>query len=126
GLEIAKALANQGAQVILNGLETPTQVHALLQEFKHAYGQKPIYIACDLSDSDQIAAMMSTIGQDFGRLDILVNNAGIQHVSSIKEFPPEIWERMLAINLSASFHTMRSGIPLMEQNNWGRIINIAS
>ena len=126
GLAIAKTLASQGARLILNGLETPTQANAILREFKCAYGQEPVYIACDLSDSDQIAAMMSTIDRDFGRLDILVNNAGIQHVSSIKDFSPEIWEQMLATNLSASFHTMRTGIPLMEKNDWGRIVNIAS
>lgn len=126
GLEIARKIASQGAQIVLNGLEAPKEIQTLCREFEENYGKTPLYIPCDLSSPSQIEAMMQAIDEHYGRLDILVNNAGIQHVSPITEFPVEVWERMIAINLSASFHTIRLGIPLIQRNDWGRIINISS
>lgn len=126
GLEIARKIAAQGAQIVLNGLETPEQIKPLSKEFEQDYGKSPLYISCDLSSPSQIEAMMQAIDKHYGRLDILINNAGIQHISPITEFPVEIWERMIAINLSASFHTIRLGLPLIQKNDCGRIINISS
>jgi 3-hydroxybutyrate dehydrogenase len=83
-------------------------------------------MAHDLSDPHAIAAMMSDIHTQYGTVDILVNNAGIQHVAPTQDFPPEAWDKVLAINLSSAFHTSRLALPAMQQQGWGRIINIAS
>lgn len=126
GLTIAHHLAQAGAQVVLNGLATDQELKELLDDFEKNYGYKPVFIACDLRDPAQIKAMIQTIENTYGKLDILVNNAGIQHVSPISDFPAEIWDDMLAINLSASFHTIRHTLPIMKKTGWGRIINMAS
>ncbi len=122
GLGIAKALARQGANVVLNGFgdaEGPkAQVAAL--------GVKVGYHGADMSKPAEIEAMMAYAQQDFGRVDILVNNAGIQHVAKVEDFPVERWDAVIAINLSSAFHTSRLALPAMRAANWGRIINVAS
>ncbi len=126
GLAIARRLAHEGAHVALNGFATPEEAEALCTEFEQQYGDRPEYLACDLREPDQIEAMMDTLQEKHGALDILVNNAGIQHVSPISQFPPKVWDEMLAVNLSASFHTIRKALPAMMARDWGRIINVAS
>ncbi len=127
GLGIARALAGQGADVVLNGFGEASQISALQDEFSRSYGVLATYSDADLSKSDAIKTLFDQITVSGpGRLDILVNNAGVQHVAPITEFPPEKWDLILALNLSAAFHTMRLAIPLMRQNGFGRIVNIAS
>lgn len=126
GLIIAHHLAREGAHIILNGLADEQLITGLCDEFERIYGDRPDFASCDLRDYTQIETMMAHLNAAYGALDILVNNAGIQHVSSITDFPPQVWNDMLAVNLSASFHTIRLALPAMRERGWGRIINIAS
>ena len=122
GLGIAKALARQGANIVLNGFgdaETPRKEVAAL-------GVRVGYHGADMSKPAEIEAMMQTVQAEFGACDILVNNAGIQHVANVEDFPPERWDAIIAINLSSAFHATRLAMPGMKQRNWGRIINVAS
>jgi 3-hydroxybutyrate dehydrogenase len=122
GLGIARALARQGADIVLNGFgdaEGPKREIAAL-------GVKVGYHAADMSKPAEIEAMMRYAAESFGRVDVLVNNAGIQHVAAIEDFPPERWDAIIAINLSSAFHTTRLALPAMRKADWGRIINIAS
>ena len=122
GLGIAKALARQGANIVLNGfgdVEGPKAEVAAL-------GVQMGYHGADMSKPAEIAAMMAYAAQQFGRVDILVNNAGIQHVAKIEAFPIDRWDAIIAINLSSAFHATRLALPAMQAANWGRIINVAS
>lgn len=122
GLGIACALAEAGAELILNGFGEIERA----KEKVARYGAKPGYHGADLSDPAQIEAMMQYAESEYGGVDILVNNAGIQHVAPVDQFPVEKWNAILAINLSSVFHTSRLALPGMKERNWGRIINIAS
>ncbi len=126
GLAVARRLARANALVVLNGLVDEAGADALCDEFEQAYGRRAQFVACDLRDPAQIEAMMGGLNERHGALDILVNNAGIQHVSPVDSFPVDKWNEMLAVNLSASFHTIRTALPAMRERNWGRIINMAS
>ncbi|MDP1655936.1 MAG: 3-hydroxybutyrate dehydrogenase [Hylemonella sp.] len=126
GLGIAKALARQGANIVLNGfgdIEGPKAEIAPL-------GVKVAYHGADMSKAADIEDMMKYAAAQFGRVDILVNNAGIQHVARIEDFPVERWDAVLAINLTSAFHTTRLALPAMRAadngKGWGRIINVAS
>ena len=122
GLGIAKALAQQGANIMLNGfgdVEGPKAEIAAL-------GVQVDYHGADMSKPAEIEAMMQQAATRFGRVDILVNNAGIQHVARIENFPVERWDAIIAINLSSAFHATRLALPAMKAANWGRIINVAS
>ncbi len=122
GLGIAKALARQGANIVLNGFgdsETPQKEIAAL-------GAKVSYHGADMSKPAEIEAMMAFAAERFGQVDILVNNAGIQHVARVENFPVEKWDAIMAINLSSAFHASRLALPAMLKANWGRIINVAS
>ncbi|WP_066530941.1 MULTISPECIES: 3-hydroxybutyrate dehydrogenase [Alphaproteobacteria] len=116
GLAIARALAAGGAEVILNGLGDPDEIAALCEELGATYN------GANLMDAAAIAAMMDEVGT----VDILVNNAGMQHVAAIEAFPPEKWDAIIALNLTAAFHTTRLAVPGMKARGWGRIINTAS
>ena len=120
GLAIARAFAAEGAKVMLNGFGDPAEIEAIRSELGAAYD------GADLSDPGQIEQMVRHCADALGAPDILVNNAGIQHVSPVETFPPEKWDAILAINLSAVFHTTRLTIASMKQKGWGRIINTAS
>ncbi len=122
GLGIAKALARQGANLLLNGFGDS---QAAIDEVK-ALGAQVSYHGADMSRPDEIAAMMAHAEATFGRVDILVNNAGIQHVARIEDFTIERWDAIIAINLSSAFHATRLALPAMKAANWGRIINVAS
>ncbi|MDQ9387926.1 3-hydroxybutyrate dehydrogenase [Serratia marcescens] len=122
GLGIASVLAAAGARVILNGFGDVAQAQAQVAQL----GAAPGYHGADLGDAAQIADMMQYAEREFGGVDILVNNAGIQHVAPLDQFPVEKWNAILAINLSAVFHTCRLALPGMRERNWGRIINVAS
>jgi len=122
GLGIAKALARQGANIVLNGFG---EIEAAKAEVK-ALGVEVEYHGADMSKPTEIEAMMAFAAQRFGQVDILVNNAGIQHVSRVENFPVERWDAIMAINLTSAFHTTRLALPAMQKGNWGRIINVAS
>jgi 3-hydroxybutyrate dehydrogenase len=120
GLGIAIALAEQGANIVLNGFGDT-------EPARRALGKSRVgYHGADLAKADEISAMMKYIEGEFGGVDILVNNAGIQHVSNLDEFPPDRWDAVLAINLTAAFHTTRLALAHMRAARWGRILNIAS
>jgi 3-hydroxybutyrate dehydrogenase len=122
GLGIAKSLAAQGANIVLNGFgdaQTPQKEIAAL-------GVQVAYHGADMSKPAEIEAMMAFAAEKFGQVDILVNNAGIQHVARIENFPAEKWDAIMAINLSSAFHATRLALPAMQKSNWGRIINVAS
>lgn len=122
GLAIAKALAQQGANIVLNGFGDADGPRAEIA----AMGVKVEYHGADMSKPAQIEDMMKFAAAHFGRIDVLVNNAGIQHVAKVEDFPPERWDAIIAINLSSAFHTTRLAVPAMREANWGRVINIAS
>jgi 3-hydroxybutyrate dehydrogenase len=126
GLGIARALAAAGAAVVLNGFGKPEEIAELQARIASEFGVKVEYSPADVSQPKAVAGMVTTTLDEFGRLDVLVNNAGIQHVAAIEKFPVEKWDAILAIDLSSAFHTMRAAVPAMRQNNFGRIINIAS
>ena len=120
GLAISRALAGAGAKVMLNGFGDANEIDALKSELG------ALHDGADMSDPAAIERMMRRCADDLGGPDILVNNAGIQHVSPVDDFPPEKWDAILAINLSAVFHTTRRALPGMKAKGWGRIINTAS
>ena len=122
GLGIAKALAAQGANIVLNGFGDAEGPKAAIA----AMGVQVAYHGADMSRSADIEAMMAFAAAQFGRVDILVNNAGIQHVARIEDFPVAKWDAIMAINLSSVFHATRLALPAMRAANWGRIINVAS
>ena len=122
GLGIAKALAAQGANIMLNGFGDVDGPKAEVA----ALGVQVDYHGADMSKPAEIEAMMQQAAARFGRVDILVNNAGIQHVAKIENFPVERWDAIIAINMSSAFHATRLALPAMKAANWGRIINVAS
>ncbi|MGI9132930.1 MAG: 3-hydroxybutyrate dehydrogenase [Rhodoferax sp.] len=122
GLGLAKALAAQGANIVLNGFG---EVDGPMAEVA-ALGVQVSYHGADMTRPAEIEAMVAHASKTFGSLDILVNNAGIQHVARIENFPVERWDTILAINLSSVFHATRLALPAMRAANWGRIINVAS
>ena len=122
GLGLAKALAAEGANLVLNGFGDVAAAQAQIQ----ALGVQVAYHGADMSRPAEIEAMMGFAAERFGRVDILVNNAGIQHVAKIEDFPVERWDAVIAINLSSAFHATRLALPAMKAANWGRIINVAS
>ena len=123
GLGIAKALAAQGANVMLNGFGDAEGPKA---EVAAAGAPKVGYHGADMSKPAEIAALVQACEAEFGAMDILVNNAGIQHVANVEDFPAERWDAIIAINLSSAFHTMHHALPGMKQRGWGRVLNIAS
>jgi 3-hydroxybutyrate dehydrogenase len=122
GLGIAEAFARAGANIVLNGFGDKAEVEALRARLAREHGVTVSYDGADMSRPEAIEAMMKTAGP----VDVLVNNAGIQHVAPVDEFPVEKWNAVLAINLSAAFHTTRLALPAMKKKGWGRILNIAS
>jgi 3-hydroxybutyrate dehydrogenase len=126
GLGIARALAAAGADVVLNGLGQADQIEATRRGLAENAGVRVAYHGANLLDGTEAAALVSDTVADFGKVDILVNNAGIQHVSPIEDFPVDKWNAIIALNLSASFHTIRAAFGPMKAAGWGRIINLAS
>ncbi|MFL6651571.1 MAG: 3-hydroxybutyrate dehydrogenase [Sulfurifustaceae bacterium] len=126
GYGVARALAAQGAAIMLNGFGEASQIEKLRRELAGEYGVKVEYHGADMGRPAEIADLIRRATDAFGHVDILVNNAGIQHVAPVEEFPVEKWDAVIGINLSASFHTIRNVLPQMKQRNWGRIVNIAS
>jgi len=126
GLGIAKALASEGANVIINGFGDAAAIEAERVALEGLRGGKASYDGADLTKVDAIAAMFARADADMGGVDILVNNAGTQFVSPIEDFPVEKWDLILALNLTSAFHTIRHAVPGMRKKGWGRIIGTAS
>jgi 3-hydroxybutyrate dehydrogenase len=126
GLACAKALAGEGANVMLNGFGDAGEIEGIRAGLEAASGAKASYSNADLTKPDQIEALMAQAESELGTVDILLNNAGMQHVAPIDQFPVDRWDLMLALNLSAAFHTIRLALPAMKAKGWGRIINTAS
>jgi 3-hydroxybutyrate dehydrogenase len=126
GLGIARALAEAGSAVVLNGLGIASEIAKAKDQISEEFGVTVGYSAADLTKPEAIAEMMATTLDKHGRLDVLVNNAGIQYVAPLDAFPIDKWDTILAINLSSAFHTTRLALPSMRENKFGRIINIAS
>ena len=126
GLAIARAMAKEGANVVLNGFGDAAEIEALRAGMEAEFGVKAIHSGADMTKPDEIAAMVRQAQEAFGSVDVLVNNAGIQHVSPVEDFPPEKWDQIIAINLSAAFHATRAAVPGMKARKWGRIISTAS
>jgi 3-hydroxybutyrate dehydrogenase len=125
GLGIAQRLAAKGMNVMLNGFGTPEQIEAAKESIA-SQGVRVGYHGADLSKPAEIEDLVKSTEELFGRVDVLVNNAGIQHVSPVENFDPAKWDAVIAINLTAAFHTTRLVLPNMQSRNWGRIVNIAS
>jgi 3-hydroxybutyrate dehydrogenase len=126
GLAIARAFAKDGANVMINGFGEAQGIETERAAIEKDFGVKALYSAADMSKPQEIRAMVKEAEGKFGSVDILVNNAGIQYVSPIEDFPPEKWDQIIAINLSAAFHAMAAAIPGMKARKWGRIISTAS
>src|SRR5471032_1060663 len=126
GLAIARALAADGANLMINGFGDKDAIEKERAGLEKEFGIKAQYSAADMSKPAEIAEMIATAEKTFGSLDVLVNNAGIQFVANIEDFPVEKWDAVIAINLSSSFHTIRAAVPGMKARKWGRIVNIAS
>jgi len=122
GLAIARALAAEGAGVVLSGFGDEAEIAGLVEELSSTAGARAGFAAGDLSRRDGVEAVMAAAGE----VDILVNNAGMQHVAPVEEFPPEMWDRIIALNLTAAFDASRLAVPGMKRAGWGRVINTAS
>lgn len=126
GLAMARALAGQGVDVMLNGFGDAGRIEEIRAEIEKEYGVKALYNGADLSKPEQINGLVSATADAFGGVDILINNAGIQHVAPVDEFPDDKWDAIIAVNLSSAFHTIKASLPHMRRAGWGRIINTAS
>ncbi len=126
GLGVARALAKEGANIVLNGFGDAAAIEKMRAGLAAEFGVKVVYSPADMTMTADIEAMIALAAKELGAVDILVNNAGIQHVSPIDTFPEEQWNRIIAINMSSAFHATKFALPLMRKNGWGRIINIAS
>ncbi|MET0677357.1 MAG: 3-hydroxybutyrate dehydrogenase [Bradyrhizobium sp.] len=123
GLAVAESLAGAGANIVLHDLVAPKEA---AERLRARFGVEVIAAEADLSQLAAIEAMMADLHKRCGAIDILVNNAVIRHFAAVENFPPEAWDRALAVNLSAPFHLIRLALPAMKQRGWGRIINLAS
>jgi 3-hydroxybutyrate dehydrogenase len=126
GLATARALAGEGANVVLNGFGDAEAIEAIRSELEAQSGARALYSAADLTSGEAIEGMMAEAAAELGGVDILVNNAGMQHVAPIDQFPVDRWDLLIALNLTAAFHTIRLALPGMKEKGWGRIINTAS
>jgi 3-hydroxybutyrate dehydrogenase len=126
GLAYAQALAAEGCDICLNGFGDPDEIESIRAGLERDHGVRAMHHAADMAKPDDIAAMIAEATDRFGRIDIMIHNAGIQHTDPVEDFPVEKWDAILAIHLSAAFHTTRLVIPQMKERNWGRIIYTAS
>lgn len=126
GLAIARGLAAEGCNVVVNSFSDRPEDHAIAQGIGREFGVGALYAQADMSLATECRALVTRAAEEFGRVDILVNNAGIQHVAPVEEFPIEKWNAIIAINLTSAFHTTAAAIPFMKEAGHGRIVNIAS
>jgi 3-hydroxybutyrate dehydrogenase len=126
GRAIAEALAKEGAHIMLNGFGDPAKIEEQRANLERTHGIKAAYHPADMTKPEEIADMVVKAVSTFGKVDILVNNAGIQHVAPIEDFPIDQWNSIVAVNMSAAFHSIRAAVPVMKKQGWGRIVQIAS
>lgn len=126
GLAMAEALARSGANIMLNGLGDAGEIEATRASLEKRTGTTVSFMGANLMKADACAKLVTATQEEFGQLDILINNAGMQFVSPVEEFPVEKWDAIMALNLSAPFHTIRAALPAMKNSGWGRIINTGS
>lgn len=126
GLGIARALAGEGADIMLNGFGPAEEIAELQQSLARNNNIRVAYSDADMSKPRAITEMIERARKEFGRVDVLVNNAGIQYTAPVQKFPAERWDAVISINLSAAFHAIKAVLPQMLDRDWGRIINIAS
>ncbi|MBX9925341.1 MAG: 3-hydroxybutyrate dehydrogenase [Hyphomicrobiaceae bacterium] len=140
GLGIARALAAQGMDIMLNGFGDLDEIEQLRRDIEYicpdtraacadaerVHGVRAAYSRADMSKAGEVTGLVEETIAKFGRVDVLVNNAGVQHVEAVETFPPEKWDLIVSINLSSAFHAIRAAVPGMKQRKWGRIINVAS
>jgi len=126
GLALARRLAREGADIMLNGFGEAAAIEKTRAAIESEFRVKVAWSGADLAQPAAVTGLVEYTARRLGGVDILCNNAGIQHTDSIERFPPEKWDAILAINLSAAFHTMRAVVPLMRKKGWGRIVNTAS
>jgi 3-hydroxybutyrate dehydrogenase len=126
GLGIARALAGDGCDVMLNGFGDAAAIEQERGILSREFGVKARFNPADLSKPEEVAELIHITTRELGQVDILVNNAGIQYTAPVEDFPPERWDAVISINLSSNFHAIRAVLPQMRRRNWGRIINIAS
>lgn len=126
GLGYAKALAAEGAQVMINGFGDQAVIDGYVSELTAISGAGALHSAADMTKAEEIRAMVADCTEKLGAPDILINNAGIQHVAPVDEFPEDKWDGILAIILSSAFHTTKAALPGMKSNGWGRVINTGS
>ena len=126
GLAMARAFAAEGAAIMINGFGDKDEIEAIRAELAKSSGTTALYDSADLTDADAIEKMIARCTAEIGSPDILINNAGMQFVSPITDFPTDKWDAIIALNLTAVFHTTRLALPQMSAKGWGRIINTAS
>ncbi len=126
GLGIARALAAEGADIVLNSFANAPEVDGIRQAIESECKVRTLFVAADMSVPAQIRDLAAQAEAAFGKVDIIVNNAGIQHVAPIVDFPDDKWDQILAINLSSAFHLTKAVLPGMIARQFGRIINVAS
>jgi len=126
GLGIASSLAAAGANIVINGFGQTNEIETLRSSLAEEHAVNVVFSGADLSKPAMVATLVENAAKAFGQVDILVNNAGIQHVAPLETFPPEKWDAILALNLSAAFHAARAVFGGMKERRWGRIVNIAS
>ncbi|GLR79187.1 3-hydroxybutyrate dehydrogenase (plasmid) [Azospirillum oryzae] len=126
GLATVRELAGRGCHVVVNGFGDRAEIDRTCAEIAELSGTRIVYSGADLSRPEEARALMAEAADLLGPIDILVNNAGIQHVAALHEFPDDKWDLLLAVNLSAAFHTIKAAVPAMRERGWGRIVNTAS
>ncbi|WP_426260127.1 3-hydroxybutyrate dehydrogenase [Sphingomonas sp. DC1100-1] len=126
GLAYAKALAAEGASLVINGFGDADAIEAIRAELAATSGATALYDAADMTKPDEIAALIDRAVAETGRIDIAINNAGIQHVSPIEDFPDDKMEAIVRINMTSAWHVMKAVVPHMKARGWGRIISTAS
>lgn len=126
GLAIAQAFARAGMNVLFNGFGDGARMDTVRKDLERTYAVKTGYSTADMSKASDIRGMIETAQALFGTIDVMVNNAGVQHVEPIETFPVEKWDQIIAVDLSAAFHTIRAVLPGMKAQQFGRIINVAS
>lgn len=126
GLAMARALAREGAHVMLNGLGDPAEIEAIRAGMAAEAGVRVLFSPANLMKGADVRGLVAAAEAAFGSVDVLVNNAGMQHVAPIDEFPDDKWEAIIGLNLTAAFHAIKAVLPGMKARGWGRIINTAS
>lgn len=125
GLGIARSLSAAGANIVLNGFASDEEIKKLEHELTNQHSSAK-FIFADLTKPSDTKQLVERSIAHFGKVDILVNNAGMQHISTVEDFPEDIWEKVISLNLSSAFYGTRYALPQMKQRGWGRVINIAS